>query len=133
PAARDSTRMIVLVGQVGSDFVDREAFQEIDYRRMYGSEAKWVAQIDRVQRIPEYVAHAYRIAMSGRPGPVVLALPEDVLAARAPCADVARIEPTIAAPAHTQITATCELLAAAKRPLVLVGGSRWDDDACAAL
>ena len=75
--------MIVFVGQVGSDFVDREAFQEIDYRRMYGSVAKWAAQIDRAERIPEYVARAYRVAMSGRPGPVVLALPEDMLAARA--------------------------------------------------
>ena len=61
--------MIVFVGQVGSDMVDREAFQEIDYRRMFGSVAKWAAQIDRAERIPEYVAHAYRVAMSGRPGP----------------------------------------------------------------
>ncbi len=82
-AAQDSTPLIVFVGQVGGDFVDREAFQEIDYRRMYGSVAKWAAQIDRAERIPEYVAHAYRTAMSGRPGPVVLALPEDMLAARA--------------------------------------------------
>src|SRR5438034_7352672 len=102
-AAQDSTPLIVFVGQVGSDFADREAFQEVDYRRMYGSIAKWVAQIERPQRIPEYVAHAYRIAMSGRPGPVILALPEDMLADRATCADVARIEPTSAAPAHTQI------------------------------
>ena len=82
-AAQDSTPMILFVGQVGGDFVDREAFQEIDYRRMFGSVAKWAAQIDRAERIPEYVAHAYRIAMSGRPGPVVLALPEDMLSARA--------------------------------------------------
>ena len=68
-AAQDSTPMIVFVGQVGGDFVDREAFQEIDYRRMYGSVAKWAAQIDRAERIPEYVAHAYRVAMAGRPGP----------------------------------------------------------------
>ena len=91
-AAQDSTPMIVFVGQVGGDMVDREAFQEIDYRRMYGSVAKWAAQIDRAERIPEYLAHAYRIAMSGRPGPVVLALPEDMLTARADCADVARVE-----------------------------------------
>ena len=85
-AAQDSTPMIVFVGQVGGDFVDREAFQEIDYRRMYGSVAKWAAQIDRAERIPEYVARAFRVAMSGRPGPVVLALPEDMLTARAECA-----------------------------------------------
>jgi acetolactate synthase I/II/III large subunit len=74
-AAQDSSPMIVFVGQVGTDMVDRGAFQEIDYRQMYGSVAKWAAQIDRAERIPEYVAHAFRIAMSGRPGPVVLALP----------------------------------------------------------
>src|SRR5258708_24547806 len=78
-AAQDSTPMIVFVGQVGSDMVDREAFQEADYRRMFGSIAKWATQIDRAERIPEYVAHAYRLAMSGRPGPVGLALPEGML------------------------------------------------------
>src|SRR5436190_23329793 len=90
-AAQDSTPMIVLVGQVGSDFVDREAFQEIDYRRMYAGVAKWAAQIDRAERIPEYVAHAYRIAMAGRPGPVILALPEDMLSARSEVRDTPRI------------------------------------------
>ena len=89
-AMQDSTPMIVFVGQVGGDMVDREAFQEIDYRRMYGSVAKWAAQIDRAERIPEYVAHAYRLAMSGRPGPVVLALPEDMLTARADVRGCAR-------------------------------------------
>src|SRR5689334_6139240 len=82
-ATQDSSPMIVFIGQVGSDFMDREAFQEIDYRKMYGDVAKWAAQIDRADRIPEYVAHAYRIAMSGRPGPVVIALPEDMLSSRA--------------------------------------------------
>ncbi len=132
-AAQDSTPMIVLVGQVGGDFSDREAFQEIDYRRMYGSVAKWAAQIDRADRIPEYVARAYRVAMSGRPGPVVLALPEDMLSTRAECADVARVEPVAAVPDVAQIAAARSLLSGATRPLVLVGGSRWDDDACAAL
>ena len=132
-AAQDSTPMIVFVGQVGGDFVDREAFQEIDYRRMYGSVAKWAAQIDRAERIPEYVARAYRVAMTGRPGPVVLALPEDMLSARATCADVSRVEPVDAAPDAAQVARTRELLAGARRPLVLVGGSRWDGSACAAL
>jgi acetolactate synthase I/II/III large subunit len=132
-AAQDSTPMIVFIGQVGSDFMDREAFQEIDYRRMYGSIAKWAAQIDRAERIPEYIARAYRVAMSGRPGPVVLALPEDMLSARADCADVARVEPIGAAPETQQIAAARALLAASFRPLVLVGGSRWDSDACSAL
>ncbi len=132
-AAQDSTPLIVFVGQVGSDFVDREAFQEIDYRRMYGSVAKWAAQIDRADRIPEYVAHAYRTAMSGRPGPVVLALPEDMLAARASCLDAPRVEPVEASPGANQIAAAQELLARARRPLALVGGSRWDENAWTAL
>jgi acetolactate synthase-1/2/3 large subunit len=132
-AAQDSTPLIVLVGQVGSDFADREAFQEVDYRRMYGSIAKWVAAIERPERLPEYIARAYRIAMSGRPGPVVLALPEDMLAARAECADAPRVEPTLCAPDGTQIAEARRRLAAARRPLVLAGGSRWDRDATAAL
>ena len=132
-AAQDSTPMIVFVGQVGGDMVDREAFQEIDYRRMFGSVAKWAAQIDRAERIPEYVAHAYRLAMSGRPGPVVLALPEDVLTARATCADPPRVEAVPAAPAPEQVAAARALLADSQSPLVLVGGSRWDAAACAAL
>ena len=87
---QDSTPMVVFIGQVGNEFVEREAFQEIDYRRMYGQMAKWVAQIDRVERIPEYVSHAFHTAMAGRPGPVVLALPEDTLFAEAAVADVPR-------------------------------------------
>jgi acetolactate synthase-1/2/3 large subunit len=78
-AFQDSTPMILFVGQVGSDFVEREAFQEIDFRRMYGQMAKWVASIDRAERVPEYLSHAFHCAMSGRKGPVVLALPEDML------------------------------------------------------
>ena len=132
-AAQDSTPMIVFIGQVGSDFVDREAFQEIDYRRMYGSVAKWAAQIERPERIPEYIARAYRVAMSGRPGPVVLALPEDMLIVRAGCADASRVEPVASAPDAAQIAAARSLLAAAAHPLVIVGGSRWDLDSCAAL
>jgi acetolactate synthase-1/2/3 large subunit len=112
---------------------DREAFQEVDYRRMFGNVAKWAAQIDRAERIPEYVAHAYRIALSGRPGPVVLALPEDMLTARAECRDVPRVEGIAAAPDAAQATAARALLARAERPLVIVGGSRWDAQACALL
>ncbi len=132
-AAQDSTPLIVLVGQVGADFADREAFQEIDYRRMYGSIAKWVASIDRPERIPEYVARAYRVAMSGRPGPVVLALPEDMLELRAECADAPRVEPTPCAADPAQVAAVRRLLAGARSPLLLVGGSRWDAEAAAAL
>ena len=78
-AYQDSTPLILLVGQVASSQEEREAFQEVDYRRMFGPLAKWVAQIDSVDRIPELVARAYTVACAGRPGPVVLALPEDML------------------------------------------------------
>ncbi|MFO1398864.1 MAG: thiamine pyrophosphate-binding protein [Burkholderiales bacterium] len=132
-AQQDSTPMIVFVGQVGNDFVDREAFQEVDYRRMYGSVAKWAAQIDRADRIPEYVAHAYRVAMSGRPGPVVLALPEDMLGERAECIDAPRVEAIDSAPAPDDVARAHALLADARAPLVIVGGSRWTADACARL
>lgn len=110
-AQQDSTPMIVFVGQVGNDFVDREAFQEVDYRRMYGSVAKWAAQIDRADRIPEYVAHAYRVGMSGRPGPVVLALPEDMLGERAECIDAPRVEAIDSAPAPDDVARAHALLA----------------------
>ena len=132
-AMQDSTPMLMLVGQVGSDYVDREAFQEIDYRRMYGSVAKWAAQIDRADRIPEYIAHAYATAMSGRPGPVVLALPEDALTARADVADPPPARHVSAAPAPEDVRAAHALLSKAQRPLVVVGGSRWDPDACGLL
>ncbi len=132
-AAQDSSPMIVFVGQVGSDFADREAFQEIDYRRMYGSSVKWVAQIDRADRIPEYVARAFRVAQSGRPGPVILALPEDMLVASASVDDAARVEPTIVYPGSEAIKALRVRLEQARRPLVLVGGSGWNERACADL
>src|SRR6185312_7248361 len=102
-ARQDSTPLIAFVGQVGTDTVDREAFQEIDYRRMYGSVAKWAAQVDRVERIPEYVSHAFRVALSGRPGPVVVALPEDVLTAFADVADAPYIDAVQAAPASADV------------------------------
>jgi acetolactate synthase-1/2/3 large subunit len=132
-AVQDSSPMIVFVGQVGSDFADREAFQEIDYRRMYGSSVKWVAQIDRADRIPEYVARAYRVAQSGRPGPVVLALPEDMLVASAAVDDAARVEATVLHPAPEAKAALRAPLERARRPLVLVGGSGWSERACADL
>jgi acetolactate synthase-1/2/3 large subunit len=132
-AAQDSTPMIVLVGQVDTGSADREAFQEIDYRRLFGSVTKWAAQVDRAERIPEYLSRAFVTAMSGRPGPVVLALPEDVLATRAIAAELPRASPVVSAPAETDLRAAHALLANAARPLVLVGGSRWDDDASTTL
>ena len=129
-AYQDSTPMILFIGQVGSDYMDREAFQEIDYRRMYGRMAKWVAQIDRADRIPEYIARAFQVATSGRPGPVVLALPEDMLVARASVADTRRYTPVQASPSAAQIGQLRTMLAAAQRPLVLLGGGGWNQAAC---
>jgi acetolactate synthase-1/2/3 large subunit len=130
-AYQDSTPLILFIGQVGNDFVDREAFQEIDYRRMYGQMAKWVAQIDRAERVPEYIARAFQVATSGRPGPVVLALPEDMLVAQAAVADTRRYQPTQAAPAAAQIDQLRAMLATARNPLLLLGGGTWTAQACA--
>jgi acetolactate synthase-1/2/3 large subunit len=130
-AYQDSTPMILFIGQVGTDFMDREAFQEVDYRRMYGQMAKWVAQIDRADRIPEYIARAFQIATSGRPGPVVLALPEDMLIAKAEVADTRRYQPVQASPSAAQIGTLRAMLKDAKKPLLLLGGGTWTDEACA--
>ncbi|HEX5341849.1 MAG TPA: thiamine pyrophosphate-binding protein [Duganella sp.] len=130
-AFQDSTPMILFIGQVGSDFIDREAFQEVDYRRMYGQMAKWVTQIDRADRIPEYIARAFQIATSGRPGPVVLALPEDMLTTKAAVADTRSYQPVQASPSAAQIDTVRSMLAAAKKPLVLLGGGGWNAQACA--
>jgi acetolactate synthase-1/2/3 large subunit len=132
-AFQDSTPMLVLVGQVGNDFVEREAFQEIDYRRMYGPLTKWAAQIDRAERIPEYVSHAFHTATAGRPGPVLLALPEDMLFSEAAVADAPRFRTPRAAPSPADMQELKRLLAGAKRPFVLVGGGGWTGQATDAL
>jgi acetolactate synthase-1/2/3 large subunit len=129
-AFQDSVPMVVLIGQVGSDFADREAFQEIDYRRMFGQMAKWVAQIDRADRIPEYMMRAFQIATSGRMGPVVLALPEDMLVSPAAVADTRPYSPVRASPGPAQIETLRELLSGARQPLVLLGGTGWTREAC---
>ncbi|HTH59408.1 MAG TPA: thiamine pyrophosphate-binding protein [Paraburkholderia sp.] len=129
-AFQDSTPMILLIGQVAREQMDREAFQEVDYRRMFGQMAKWVAQIDDARRVPEYLSHAFHLAMSGRPGPVVLALPEDMLTdacAAMPVAPAAgRVQ---ASPSAAQMARVRELLAGAKKPFVIAGGSGWTNAA----
>jgi acetolactate synthase-1/2/3 large subunit len=127
---QDSTPMVVFIGQVGNDFADREAFQEIDYRRMYGQLAKWVAQIDRVERIPEYVSRAFHTARAGRPGPVVLALPEDMLFSQVAVADVPKHHVVQPSPDPAQMEEARRLLDKASRPLVLLGGGGWNREAC---
>jgi len=129
-AYQDSTPMILFIGQIGSDVVEREAFQEVDYRRMFGQLAKWVAQIDRVDRIGEYLNHAFQAAVSGRPGPVVLALPEDMLTARGPLQPVSRYQRVAAHPGAGDLATVAQLLASAQRPLVLAGGGDWTAGAC---
>jgi acetolactate synthase-1/2/3 large subunit len=125
-AFQDSTPMIFFIGQVGRDFRDREAFQEIDYRRMFGQLAKWVAEIDDAARVPEYIARAFSVAMSGRPGPVVLALPEDMLDEVAGRVEQRPVLPRDIFPGEGQMAELRRMLAAAERPLLVVGGSNWD-------
>jgi len=126
-AMQDSTPMILFIGQVGSDDVEREAFQEIDYRRMFSPIAKWAAQIDRADRVPEMIQRAYAVAMSGRPGPVVLALPEDMLRATSDVADALPVVPARAAPQRADMATLAEMLNTAERPLAILGGPGWTD------
>ncbi|AKJ69754.1 thiamine pyrophosphate protein [Pandoraea thiooxydans] len=131
-AYQDSTPMILLIGQVARDCLDREAFQEIDYRRMFGQMAKWVAQIDDARRVPEYLSHAFHVAVSGRPGPVVLALPEDMLSEPCPAMPAApEYQRVAAAPAPAQMVRLRAMLEGAQRPLAILGGSGWNAQACA--
>ncbi len=129
-AFQDSTPMILFVGDVGSDFRDREAFQEVDFRAMFGPLAKWSARIDHVERIPEYVARAFQTATSGRRGPVVLALPEDMLAGRTEAVDARPYSPSASHPGRENMERFQHLLATAARPLVIVGGPGWTRESC---
>ena len=129
-AFQDSTPMILFIGQVGGDMVDREAFQEMDYRRMFGQMSKWVAQIDRSERIPEYVARAFQIACSGRPGPVVLALPEDMLIDSVDVIDAQKVIFPKNRPTVKSIKEVEKLFVKSKKPLVILGGSGWSERAC---
>jgi len=128
-ARQDSTPMLLLIGQVGRAEVGREAFQEIDYRKMLGEVTKAVEQVDDPARIPEFVARAWSIAMAGRRGPVALVFPEDVLTALAEAEDVPPIPIAEPGPTADQIKRLASLLSAAERPLAIVGGSGWTEDA----
>ncbi|MFC3695441.1 thiamine pyrophosphate-binding protein [Chenggangzhangella methanolivorans] len=128
-AAQDSTPMILFVGQIARGFRHREAFQELDHRAVFGSVAKWAVEIDDAARIPELVSRAIRVATQGRPGPVIMAMPEDMLDE---AAEVADAPPVVAAetwPGLTDMAALQKLLWAAERPIALVGGSRWSETA----
>ena len=129
-AFQDATPLILLVGQVAREQLEREAFQEVDYRRMFGPMTKWVAQIDHAERIPELVARAFRIATSGRPGPVVLALPEDMLAEETDAPDARPYAPAQAAPGDAELAELRGLLAAS--PPSARRGGRDALDGCSA-
>jgi acetolactate synthase I/II/III large subunit len=130
---QDSTPLILFIGQIARGTVEREAFQEIDYRRMFGQLAKWVAEIDDPRRIPEFLSRAFHTATSGRPGPVVLALPEDMLTEVVEVADAQPYHRVETWPGEVPMARLAELLAAAKRPFLLLGGSAWDAEAVAAI
>ena len=136
-AFQDSTPMILFIGQVASDQRDREAFQELDYRQVFGPGtlgfAKWVGEVHDPARLPEYIARAFHVAMQGRPGPVVLVLPEDMLTARTDAPVLPRIEPALAWPAPGALRDLRRMLLAAQRPFVIVGGSAWDAASCDAM
>ncbi len=128
-ARQDSTPMVLFVGQIARAHRDRDAFQELNYRAVFGTMAKWVAEVDDTDRLPEYINRAFHVAQSGRPGPVVLALPEDMLAAHT---DVQVTAPTKLYPtavSDAQIAAILERLARARRPMIVAGGSQWSADA----
>ena len=130
-ARQDSTPLILFVGQIGREMGEREAFQELDYRAVFGSVAKWATQIDDPARIPELISRAFYVAAGGRPGPVVIALPEDMLVERLAVADAPTFEPVEIWPGASDMVRLQKLLAAAERPIMLLGGSRWSPSACA--
>ena len=130
-AFQDSTPLILLIGQVARDQAEREAFQEVDYRRMLGPLTKWVAEIDDARRIPELVSQAFHRATSGRPGPVALALPEDMLTDIVETADAGPYSPVQAYPAPADLERMTTILADAKRPLMIVGGGGWSKESAA--
>ena len=128
-AYQDSTPMLLFIGQVGSDVAEREAFQEIDYRRMFGPMTKWVAQIERADRVAEYVSRAFQVAVSGRAGPVALALPEDMLVAQAPILPLLPYRPVKPHPGAADLERLLRMLREAQRPLLMLGGGDWSEAA----
>ncbi|OYU48244.1 MAG: thiamine pyrophosphate-binding protein [Rhizobiales bacterium PAR1] len=132
-AHQDSIPMILFVGQIDRAAREREAFQELNYRAVFGTMTKWTTEIDDARRIPEIISRAFHIAMSGRPGPVVIALPEDMLVDMADVKDAPYVVPAATAPALSQIAELQKRLWAAKNPIVIAGGTRWDEAAVRSL
>jgi acetolactate synthase I/II/III large subunit len=132
-ARQDSTPLILFVGQISREMREREAFQELDYRAVFGSIAKWATEIDDPARVPELVSRAFYAATNGRPGPVVMALPEDMLVERVAVPDAPAFEPVEIWPGASDMSRLQKLLWAAEHPVVLLGGSRWSEAACASV
>lgn len=130
-ASQDSVPLILFIGQIARSIREREAFQEVDYRQFFGSMVKWVAEIDDPARIPEFVTRAFAVATSGRPGPVVLALPEDVLTELANAPAALPATPVATAPGAAAMAELGALLAKAKRPFGILGGAGWSADGAA--
>jgi acetolactate synthase-1/2/3 large subunit len=129
-ARQDSSPMVMFVGQVARDTREREAFQELDYRAVFGSMAKWVTEIDDPARVPELVSRAFHTAANGRPGPVVVAIPEDMLIERIAVGDAPPFAPIETSPGVAEMQRLAELLGGARAPIVILGGSRWSQQAC---
>lgn len=132
-AQQGSSPMIMFVGQIARGHRGREAFQEMDYRAVFGSMTKWTDEIDDPTRIPELVSRAFHTAINGRPGPVVLALPEDMLSERVTVRDAPRVVPIEAGPTRVDTDRLTDLLEAATAPVLILGGSRWSIEACTAM
>jgi len=132
-ARQDSTPLVMFVGQVARDMREREAFQELDYRAVFGAMTKWTTEIDDPARLPELVSRAFHIAANGRPGPVVVAVPEDMLTERVAVADAPPYAPIETAPGPAALEKFAAMLAVALTPILLLGGSRWSQDACDAV
>jgi acetolactate synthase-1/2/3 large subunit len=128
-AQQDSSPMIMFVGQVETTVREREAFQELDYRAIFGSMTKWTVEVEEPDRITEFVSRAFYTASSGRPGPVVVVLPKDVLSERVAASTAPPFEPVETSPGEEEMAKLAELLAEAKNPLFLLGGSRWTESA----
>ncbi|RWG85545.1 thiamine pyrophosphate-binding protein [Mesorhizobium sp.] len=130
-AMQDSVPLILFIGQVASHAKEREAFQEVDYKRFFGDIAKWVVEIDDASRIPEFVTRAFAVATSGRPGPVVVSLPEDMLTSEVEAPQALPHTPVETRPGEAELDALEMLLSSAERPFVILGGTRWDEEAVA--
>jgi acetolactate synthase-1/2/3 large subunit len=132
-AQQDSTPMILFVGQVSREKKEREALQELDIRAVFGGMAKLATEIDDAARVPEIVSRAFHVATGGRPGPVVIGLPEDMLTERVTVADAPTFEPVDTWPGQPEMARLEEMLATAERPFLILGGSRWSEQARASI